>query len=109
MQLNVMRGRLSRAGVLVLDECDQPAVWDLRGEQLGRRDAGEVTEVAVEMGLVVVAARVGDIGQRRAALARAPRLLEAQDAGQRLGRQAELGLEARGEVAAAVAELVGEV
>src|SRR3954462_3068868 len=98
MQLNVMRGRLSRAGLLVLDECDESAIWDLRGEQLGRGDAGEVTEVAVEMGLVVVAARVGDVGQRRAALDRAARLLEAQDAGQRLRRQAELGLEACGEV-----------
>src|SRR3954470_18778523 len=108
MQLN-MRGRLGGAGGAVLDECDQAAVGDARREQLGRRDAREVAEVAVEVRLVVVAARVGDVGERAAGLEQPPGAREAQDAAQRLGRQAELLAERRREVAAAVAERAGEV
>src|SRR3954469_16808916 len=93
----------------VLDVCDQSAVGDARGQQLGRRDAGEVAEVAVEVRLVAVAALVGDVGEREVAFEQPPRALEAQDPRERLGRQAELRPEPRGEVAAAVAELAREV
>src|SRR5918999_31008 len=83
----------------VLDGCDQV---------LGRRPAGELLEVAVEVRLVVVAAverRIDQAGARAEPLDGA---LEAQQPRERLGRQPELPAERRREVAPAPAQLVGE-
>src|SRR3954468_23533743 len=90
----------------VLDECDLvliAAVGQPGGHELGGRAAGELAEVAVEVRLVVVAAVERDLGQRAAARTHelACRVAEAQDAGERLRREADRPAEARGEVAPA--------
>src|SRR5436309_13720226 len=104
MQL-YMPGKLGRAGVLVLDECDQPAGGDAAGEQLGGGDAGQVADVAVEVRLVVVAAVERDVGQRRAGFEGAAGAPEAQQARARPWGQGELVPEARRQTAGGVAGL----
>src|SRR5258705_2114275 len=81
----------------------QPARQELRG-----RRPGEGAEVAVEVRLVVVAAVEREVAEAAAGVERRDRALEAQDARERLRGQPDLGAEARGEVAAAPAHLLGE-
>jgi hypothetical protein len=93
----IMVRTLGGHGLHVLDGCDPV----LRG-----RHAREGLEVAVEVRLVVVAAverRVGQLGAVAQVLGGA---LEAQDAGERLGREADVLAEARGEMAPAPPDLL---
>ena len=103
-----MAAKLRRACALVLDVCDlacrhaRPAGQDARGVR-GRRRAGELAEVAVEVRLVGVPARVGDVGQALARVrAQRPRhAVEAQDPGDGLRRKPDLGVKPRREMAPA--------
>src|SRR4051812_23170309 len=95
-----MACRLDRARDLVLDE------WELRG-----RRVRELAEVAVQVGLVVVAGLERDPAERRPGgrgdqLARA---LETQDASVGLGRHADRVGEAARQVAAAPAQVAGQL
>src|SRR4029450_3661340 len=54
-----MPARSHGRGGLVLER------WKLLGEELRRRAAGQLDEIAVEVRLVEVAARRGDLGDRR--------------------------------------------
>src|SRR3954469_14626655 len=77
-------------------------------EVLARRAARHRAEVAVEVRLVVVAAGGGDVGEPPGpalALEEVEHPLEAQDAREGLGRQADLLAEAGGEMAPAAAQL----
>src|SRR5262245_24017817 len=96
--VSVMPARSHGRGGLVLDR------WKLLGEKLRGRATGQLDEVAVEVRLVEVAARRGDLGDRRERRrvpqhGRGP--LEPQHAGGELGTEAELIAEAPGEVLAA--------
>ena len=85
----LMRARLARDVHRVLDECD-----------LARGCSRERPELAVEVGLVGVAAVVGDVGERAALAQLAHRALEAQDARDGLRAQPDVAPPARREVAA---------
>src|SRR3954454_4475806 len=111
----VMAGTLRERRGLVL------YVWELPGRdagaaeqparrELARRAARERAEVAVQMGLVVVAAVERELGEAVVALAAQPpgHPLEAHQPGHCLRRQSQLGTEARAEVAAAPSQLAGE-
>ena len=78
--------------------------------ELARGAAGITPEIAVEVRLVVIAAGDGEIGpalrvRRADAL---DRMGEAQDAGDRLGAQAHLGVEALDQGLAAAGEIAAE-
>src|SRR3954451_23447492 len=109
-----MSASVCAAAPAVLDGCDlaaKAAARKPRGHQLERRAAGELAEVAVQVRLVVVAAVQRDLAQRWPVRARqlARRVAEAQNASVDLRRQADLLLEARGQVAAAPARLLDEL
>src|SRR6266516_523235 len=116
MQASFRAGQYCRQASLVLDECDlclsggDGAARQALREELGRRRSRELAEVAVEMRLVVVAAVVGDLGPALLGLAaeQAKRPVEAEDASDRLRRQADLPAELRRKVAAAASELARE-
>src|SRR4051794_25207538 len=108
-----MARTLRRAAGLVLDGWERRRVHaatlghDPRAV-LGRRAAGQLAEVAVEVRLVVVAGLGGDLGEARGpagALEQREHAAEAQDARERLGRQAHLLAEAAREMPPAAAEL----
>src|SRR5215210_8769208 len=100
-----MAGTLRGRGGPVLDECDLVggvAVRQAPSHELRRRAPGELPEVAVEMGLVVVAAAQRDLAERGPGGRREQplRALEAQDACKGLRREAGGPREARREVPA---------
>ena len=93
-----MRGSLGEIGHLATGEEEGQG----RGmaEGLGGRDVGEITELGGEMGLVVEAAFEGDFGPAGpvGGLVSAENGLEAEEAGEDFGREAEV---ARAEVGGA--------
>src|SRR3954470_5449559 len=99
-----MHATIRRPGAGVLDDWERASARDPApaGQQarevLTRRAARQRPEVAVEMRLVVVAAGGGDVGEppgAALALEEVQHPLEAQDAREGLGRQADLLAEAR--------------
>ena len=87
-----------------------PSVRQPARQQLGRRDAGEGAEVAREVGLIVVAAVGGDIGEVAAGRARQPigRLSEPQHAREDFRGQPNLFGELANEMAMAPAGFLGQ-
>src|SRR5438270_4042605 len=78
--------------------------WELFGHPHGRRAAGDFPPLPGHVGLVVVTAGDGHVGESRpvGALQQAARALEAKHAGRHLGGKAELAAEELAEVAPAV-------
>src|SRR5436190_19029785 len=113
--MSVMAARLGGGGEAVLEEISlfEPGLArEPPGQVVLRRSARKRAEVAVEVGLVVVAAVERDLGQRQALGARLAqhldRRLEAEQPGVELGRHAHVLAEAGDEALAAPAQLAGE-
>jgi len=88
---------------------DDPAAGDPSREKVRRRGARQVAEVSVEVRVVAVARGVGDVSPSlRVGLELTTNVLEAQQPGDRLGRQANLLSELDGQVTPAAAQFSSE-